>query len=76
MAGSLNVSLKVVRFLPGKEAIDVIAIEEEVESENQRLVDDMYLNELRFMTMCNSFITCGKVGEWWGWDYHHNKRSR
>jgi hypothetical protein len=54
----------------------VIAIEEEVESENQRLVDDMYLNELRFMTMCNSFITCGKVGEWWGWDYHHNKRSR
>ncbi|CAK7325857.1 unnamed protein product [Dovyalis caffra] len=56
MAGSLNVSLKVVRFLPGKEALEMIDIDEEQKCENQRLVDDTYLNELRFMTMCNQSI--------------------
>ncbi|KAF9676929.1 hypothetical protein SADUNF_Sadunf08G0054400 [Salix dunnii] len=43
--GSLNVSLKAVRFLPGKEAMNVIAIDEAVESEDQRLVDEKYLSE-------------------------------
>ncbi|KAJ6891997.1 hypothetical protein NC651_025244 [Populus alba x Populus x berolinensis] len=41
----------------GKEAIEMMDMEEEVEHENQRFVDDMYLNELRFMTMCNPSVT-------------------
>ncbi|KAB5538698.1 hypothetical protein DKX38_016231 [Salix brachista] len=57
MAGSLNVSLKVIRFFPGKEAIEMMSMEEEVECENQRFADDTYLNGLRFMTMCNPSVT-------------------
>ncbi|KAJ4843847.1 hypothetical protein Tsubulata_935544 [Turnera subulata] len=55
MAGCLDAILTVVRFIPGREAKDMIQNVSEFLDERTR--DDQYMNEFKFRTMCDPSIS-------------------
>lgn len=55
MAGSQDVDLTVVRYIPCKEAENMV--EDPTKFEKEQEMDDQYANEFKFRTMCDSSIT-------------------
>ncbi|XP_039051696.1 cation/H(+) antiporter 15-like [Hibiscus syriacus] len=66
MGANPRVTLTVVRFVPGKDLLESVADDDDAdldvfsamfEKEKEKLLDDDYINEFRFRTMHNQFIT-------------------
>ncbi|KAJ4831739.1 hypothetical protein Tsubulata_031011 [Turnera subulata] len=58
MAGCPNVNLTVIRLVPGRGAEDMIGDVKDFEMEQS--IDDEYVNEFKFRTMCDSSIVYGE----------------